>query len=178
MKKWALKEWLEFLQAISIIIGVFFIGFQIKNQTETLQVTQKVNSASFVLKISDDLDKPRYEKIMYAIEDHAGNYPIINTKGHKGKFNSHQIEDYIGKFDTIGFLIHENVILETMAYNELGYDVEKTWCNKDVYDYLIKIRQQDKHLSGDQAFYNGFEEFAKYCFFKDKIKSCSEIDEE
>ncbi|MGD0280252.1 MAG: hypothetical protein ABSC11_13240, partial [Smithella sp.] len=108
----------------------------------------------------------------------TGNYPIIKTKGHKGKYNTHQIEDYLGKFDTIGYLISENLIIGAMAYNELGYDVEKTWCNKDVYDYLIKIRQQNKHLTGEQAYFYGFEEFAKYSFSKDEIKSCSEIDEE
>lgn len=91
MRKWAFKDWLSFLEAASLIVGIFFVGFQVKNQSEALRIqtktmkdNQKINSAAFVLKVSDELEKPKYEKIMSAIEDHKSNHitPAIKQMNH------------------------------------------------------------------------------------------------
>jgi hypothetical protein len=154
MKKWTLKEWMDVLQTISLILGMLFIGYQIKSQSESIQIqnkslqdNQKVNSANFVLKISDELDK-KYSKIMSAIDDHEGNYRLLPKR-----FNEKQLDNYISTFETLGNLVQENVITKEMAYNELGYDLEKAWCNQDIRKYINDSREADKNISGSNAFF-------------------------
>ena len=178
MKKWTLKEWLDILQTISLIAGIIFVGYQIKSQSESIQIqnkslqdNQKVNSANFVLKISDELDK-KYSKISHAIDEHESNYKLLPKR-----FSERQLDDYISTFETLGNLVHENVITKEMAYNELGYDLEKAWCNQDVKKYINDSREADKNISGSTAFYMGFEEMAKYSLSRDK-KTCSDMDQE
>ena len=178
MKKWTLKEWMDILQTISLILGIFFIGYQIKSQSESIKIqskslqdNQKVNSANFVLKISDELDK-KYSKIMSAIDDHESNYKLLHKR-----FSEKQLEDYISSFETLGNLVKEEVITKEMAYNELGYDLEKAWCNQDVRKYINDSRKDDNNISGPNAFFIGFEEMAKYSLSRDK-KTCSDMDQE
>jgi len=157
VKNWTLKGCLEVLHALSLIagiIGLFFIGYQVKIQSEalqlqtkTLQDSQKINSANFVLKIGDQLNDPRYEKIMSAIEDHGANYKLLN-----GKFKERLLDDYIGIFETLGNLVQEKVITDEMAYNELGYELEKAWCNQDIQKYISDSRKVDKNISGSNVF--------------------------
>jgi len=64
-----------------------------------------------------------------------------------------------------------------MAYNELGYDLEKAWCNKDIQKFIRSAREVDENISGPDAFYSGFEELAKFSLSKDK-KTCLDMDEE
>lgn len=181
MKNWTLKGSLDILlpvlQVVSLIVGLIFIYCQIKNQSEALQLqanvlqdNQKINSANFVLKIGDVLNAPRYEKIMSAIEDHKGNYKL-------GKFKDSLLEDYLGIFETLGNLVEEKVITDEMAYNELGYELEKAWCNQDVQKYIDDVRKADKNTSGSNRFFIGLENMAKYSLSRDK-KTCSDMDEE
>jgi hypothetical protein len=51
------------------------------------------------------------------------------------------------------------------------------WCNKDVQNIIFEVRKVDNILSGPKAFYNGFEELAKFSLTKDK-KSCADMDKE
>lgn len=68
MKNWTLKGCLDVLQAISIIVGIIFVGYQIHIQTKTLKDNQKINSANFVLRISNEISKDKYDKLMHAID--------------------------------------------------------------------------------------------------------------
>ncbi len=128
------------------------------------------------MKLSDELDKPKYDGIMNAIDENTSDYPIRKTKTHKG-FRDRNIEDYIGTFETVGNLVKEKVITESMAYDELGYEIEKAWCNKDVHSYINDERKSDKRLGGPNAFYIGFEELAKTYLEKDN-KTCKTLDQE
>ena len=180
MRKWpTFKDWLNLLQATSLIVGIFFVGFQIRSQSEalriqtkTMQNNQKINSATFVLKISDELNNQKYKKIMCTIEDHKSNYKLLH-----GEFSERLLDEYICNFETLGNLLQDNIVTEKMAYNELGYDLEKAWCNKDVQKFIADARKADKNISGPNAFYVGFERLAKYSLSRDK-KTCSDIDEE
>lgn len=109
---------------------------------------------------------------MSAIDDHDSNYKLL-LKG----FNEKQLDDYISTFETLGNLVQQNVITKEMAYYELGYDLEKAWCNKDVKKFINDSREADKNFSSPDAFYMGFEEMAKYSLSRDK-KTCSDMDQE
>jgi len=72
MNKWTFNDWLKSLEAVSIIVGIFFVGFQIRSQSEALRIqtqtmkdNQTINSANFILKVSDELNKSKYEKIRF-----------------------------------------------------------------------------------------------------------------
>ncbi len=123
-----------------------------------------------------ELDRPCYDSITTAIEDHPSNYPLLNAT-HKKRFHRADIEDYIGNYETIGDLIRDKVITEKMAYDELSYDVEKAWCNGDVQRVIAEDRKADGIESGPNAFFSGFELFAKFSLSKDH-KACKDIDKE
>lgn len=186
MKNWTLKGCLDVLQALFLIVSLLFVGWQIRNQSKTLQLqtealqlqtkvlqdNQKINSANFMLKIDDILYDQRYEKIMSAIEDNKGDYKLLN-----GKFKVRLLDEYVGIFELLGNLVQDNVITNDMAYNDLGYDLEKAWCNQDVQKYIAHSRKVDKNISGLNAFFTGFENMAKYSLSRDG-KTCSDMDEE
>jgi hypothetical protein len=143
---------------------------------KTYRATEKVNSATFVLKVSDELGKDKYTRIMYAIDDHDGSFKIKRSKGYKG-FSDHEIEDYIGNLETLGNLAEDSMVVERMVYNELGYEIEKAWCNRDVYQYIQEARKVDGARSGANAFYSGFERLAAYSLKRDG-KTCADMDQE
>ena len=58
-----------------------------------------------------------------------------------------------------------------------GYEIEKTWCNKDVQRYINDERQADKRMSGPNAYYIEFEVLANLYLKKDG-KTCEELDRE
>lgn len=177
--KWStFKEIIGVTQTLTIIVG-FFVGLfglyyaarQVGLQSKALMDGNKIASANFILQISNKLDGPDYNDIITAIEDNNSNYSLLK------KFTYGQVEDYIGNFETVGYLIRDKLVDPTMAYNELGYDVEKAWCNKDVQKIITQAREDDKLSSGPAAFYSGFEELAKFSLAKDS-KNCKDMDNE
>ena len=169
MKKYTFKECLEVLQAISIIAGILFICFQVYSQSKTLRDNQKIASAKFVLKVRDEVSKDKYNKTINEIEDHDSNYKI--------KVTNEKLEDYIGRFETLGDLVNDNIVIKDQVYNELSYELEKAWCNKGVQEYITKLREVDKN-TGPTALYRGFQTLAEYSLAKDKDNDCAKADKE
>ena len=118
------------------------------------------------------LNKAKFDKLSAAIDEHKCNYKILH-----GKFSERLLDDYICTFETLGNLVQDNIITKEMAYNEGGYELEKTWCNQDVQNFIQESRKADKNISGPTAFYIGFEQMAKYSLYRDK-KTCSDMDDE
>ncbi|QEM69495.1 hypothetical protein FO488_15920 [Geobacter sp. FeAm09] len=170
IENWTWKGFFEAVQAIGVVGGLCFAGYQLHLQTKTMQDAQQVNSATFVLKISDEFDKPKFQKLMDAIDDHASTFPIIK------KFDGKLTEDYIGNFETLGNLVDDGIISEQMAYDELSYELEKAWCNNDIQRLIKKNRGAD-NLIGRNAMYSGFEHLAKRFLMIDH-KTCSDIEKE
>ncbi len=123
------------------------------------------------MKIDDILNDPKYAKIMSTIEDNRRDYKLMN-----GRFKERLVDEYISVFELLGNLVQEKVITIEMAYDDLGYSLEKAWCNQDAQQYIAEAREVDK-ISGSNAFYSGFENMAKYSLSRDK-KTGSDIDEE
>lgn len=130
--KKCLKGYLEVGQSIAVIAGLFFAGYQLHLQTKALEDTHAqttlqtkalednriINSASFLLKVSDEFDKPKYQKLIDAIDDHGCKYHVCK------RFKPRLIEDYIGNFETLGCLVEDKIITPKMAFDELGYEME------------------------------------------------------
>jgi hypothetical protein len=188
MKDWTIMEWVKFIEAISLILGLGFGCYQMydqsknfKIQSEALHETRKINSATFVLKISDELSNSKYDNLRKAIDEHKRNYTILN------RFSKVLVNDYLGNFEAIGNLKIDKIINGDMAYSELGYQIEKTWCNQDVNKYIknnvfIKLTRNLDQNSSDSTVYNGFGNYSGlknltiYCLSKDNIQ-CSDLDE-
>lgn len=170
MKSPSFKECMDVLQVISIVLGIFFVGYQIMNQSATLLDTKKINSANFVLKINDEIHSNKYAKLKSAIDGNKSDSKIL----HNG-FDDRLLDDYINNFETLGMLMQENIITGKMAYIELSYDIEKAWCNNDVKNLIGKLRKVDNNPSGPNAFYSGFEQLATQCLSRDKI-TCPDLD--
>lgn len=62
-----------------------------------------------------------------------------------------------------------------MAYIELSYEIEKTWCNVDVQNLINKLRKADNITTGPTAIYSGFELLATHCLTTHN-KTCSNLD--
>jgi hypothetical protein len=170
MKNWTLKECLDVLRAVALIVGIIFVGHEIHLQTKIFKDTHKINSANFVLRINDEVSKDKYKNLMYAINANNGDHKLF-----KNGFNETLVDDYIGNFETLGNLMMDNVISAEMAYNELGFEMEKAWCNQDVRNYIEHSRKVDKNKSRPNVLYIGFEKLAKYSLDRDK-KTCSDMD--
>lgn len=170
MKNWTLKGCLDVLRAVSIIAGIIFVGYQIQIQTKSLQDTHKINSANFVLRINEEISKDKFKNLMYAINAHRSDHKLF-----KNGFSEVLVDDYIGNFETLGNLMMDNVISADMAYNELGFEMEKAWCNQDVRNYIDHTRKVDKNKSRPNPLYIGFEKLAEYSLDRDK-KNCSDMD--
>ncbi|MCM0084374.1 hypothetical protein L4X63_22570 [Geomonas sp. Red32] len=166
MNKVTLKSSMDMLQSVSLILGMAFICFQVYNMSRSYRADQMVKSADFVMKISEELRKARYDKITNAIQDHDGKYPILATKVHQG-FPEHLLDEYLGNFETLGNLVKDGVITKKMAYNELSYDVEAAWSNEDVRRFIRDQRKENKVRDREDAFYTGFEYLARECFKQD-----------
>lgn len=164
-----LKDWLKIFQSLGVIIGLIFGAYQLTIQTNILKDNRKINSANFILKVSDELNKSEYDKIREAIDNNNNGYPICRY------FTDYQIDGYIGNFETLGNLAHENIVLKKMVYNELGYEIEKAWCNKDIQSYIREIREKDNNF-GPEAFYIGFQELAEFSLSRDKINHLDDTD--
>ena|SRR5882724_2272143 len=85
--------------------------------------------------------------LLVAIQNHDEKSALLITAdgGSKGgKFRSLDIENHIGNFENLGYLIKDNVVDERMAYNYFSYDIEKAWCNEDVQQVVLISRKDDK----------------------------------
>jgi hypothetical protein len=103
---------------------------------------------------------------------HNSDYPLLKPIG---KFTPDDISEYINYYDTLGNLYRDGLVNQMAAYDETSYDVEKTYCNKDVQIYIKNLRSVDGPVSGRDAFYSGFEYLAKAFLQKEK-RTCASLD--
>jgi hypothetical protein len=176
-------SWIYFKRILDIltILVIFFAALefwqmnqQTKIQSDALQENSKVASAQFVYNIQNQSNDPQYDNITSAIEDHDENWPLLTPLGN---FTSSDIENYIGIYDSIGNLNNDKLIDMRLAYDEISYDVEKAYCNKDVMRDIEDIRKADNDLTSKNSFYYGFTTLAQD-FFKMDHKNCQTLDKE
>lgn len=162
------------MRTFVLIAGLISTGCQMNNQHATMPPGQEIGSGSEVLRISRELDKHKYAGVVSAIEFHPGDYPIRTTVSHK-RFSDNLLKEYLGNLETVGVLVRDKTGSSSRAYEELGFVMEKTWCNNDVQKYVYDSRKSDNQSSNANDSYNAFEEFAKYCLSKDN-KTCADMD--
>jgi hypothetical protein len=160
----------------ALAIAIFYNSTQVKIQSKTLDAQERIASAEYMLKLSDELAMPKYDAITTAIQGGTEYTPIV-SKGASHIFTDTELEDYMGNFETIGDLIQEGVIDKDMAYQEFSYDVTKAWCNMDVQKEINSDRASEPGEAGQQAYWNGFQSLATYFMQKDHY-TCADYDKE
>jgi hypothetical protein len=169
-----LNKWLSAGASIAVIVGVVTAMIGVFVAMKTFKQTQRAASATLVLKLLDTLVEDRYTKITDEIQDNDSAHALMKDQG--GKFTDTDVEQYIGNFEDVGYLVEENVIDAAMAYNHFSYDVEKAWCNAAVQRVVQNARKEDKSITAtSDPIYGKFEKLAKSYLAKER-QSCKDLD--
>ena len=183
---------LSALESIAVVGGIVFAVWQVleiskqttiqadtlKQAQQTLTQSQQIASADFVLKLRATLDASKFTKLVADIQTHDHTYPLLSRSegGKGGKFRDLDIEQYISVFESMGYLVEGNVMIDKMAYNEFSYDVEKAWCNADVQRVIADARKADKSITRQtDPIYGEFEKLARSYLTKEG-ESCKDLD--
>jgi hypothetical protein len=157
----------------ALVVGVVVAIIGVIVATQTLKETEKTASAALVLKLRDTLESDQFKKITDEVQDNGPSHALLKDRG--GKFREIIIEEYIGNFEDIGYLVQENVVIEQMAYDHFSYDVEKAWCNGDVQRVVGDARKADKSITAaSDPIYGNFEKLAKTYLSKEH-QSCNDL---
>jgi hypothetical protein len=180
-----LKLILDPVLSIALIVGVvialwqlFDIVHQTKLQSDTLRLTQQVESARLAFKFRDRIENSRFSSLVAAIQNHSGNFHLLASAdgGNGGAFRDIDIEDYLGNFEDMGYLVGDNLIFSQMAYRSFSYDIEKAWCNADVQRVIRQARQADKSVAAiSDPMFGSFEKLAFEYLAREK-QSCKDLD--
>jgi hypothetical protein len=173
----AVNKWLTAIQSVAVILGVAGGIIGVVVATQTLKQTQQIASATLTLQLRDRLENSRYLKLANELQGHDQNYPLLARAdgGRGGKFRDIDIEEYIGNFEDIGYLIDENMIDGQMAYHHFSYDVEKAWCNADVQEIVRAARKADKSVTAPaDPMYGNLQKLAEAYLSKER-QSCKDL---
>lgn len=129
---------LRILEVIAIIGGVIFTVIQIRDLRNS-------QSAQLMLNFNDELNSDINANLITAIEE---NKPILKENG--GDFSTTDIDRYLGIYELLNNVSEVGLISDDMLYNAFSYGIVKTYQNKEIQNYLSKIRQED------EFFFRGF----------------------
>jgi len=162
--------------ALALVAASIVTGCQTGNPHTSMPAEAGYVTENEAILISRELDKPRYAGIVSAIEYHPGSYPIRARAAHGG-FDDLLLKDYLDNLEKASVLAREGKVNPVLVYEELGFELEKAWCNNDVRRYIDEARKTGGSASDATAGYGAFEEIAGYCLRRDN-KNCSDMDRE
>lgn len=134
---------LRIIEVLAIVGGVIFAGMQIRDLRNN-------QSAQLMLEFNKELNSDLNSYLITAIEE---NKLIFKENG--GKFTTTDIDRYLGAYELLNNVSIAGLISDDMLYNAFAYDIVKTYQNKEIQNYLKKIRQEDN------SFFRGFEVLAQ-----------------
>lgn len=126
-----LEKLIRLVEVIAIVGGVIFAGVQIRDFRNS-------QSAQLMLEFNKELNSDLNSSLITAIEE---NKPILKENG--GEFTTTDIDRYLGAYELLNNVSAAGLISDDMLYNAFAYDIVKTYQNKEIQDYLLKIRQED-----------------------------------
>ena len=152
---------LQDITNIILILGVIIALFQ-------LNTNKNIESAKLMIEFNNQLRNSQfnYAKYLFAVDN---NLPMLKPKG---SFTNIQLDNFLVEWELLNLMRERNLIDDKMAYNAFAYEVEATWCNKDIQKFIMDSRKTDD----SPDLYGGFEELAKYYLKKDKLSlSCEKL---
>jgi len=176
---------LNAVDSIAVIGGIVFAVSQVLEirkqtaiQADTLKQSQQIASADLVLKLRATLDNNKLAKLVADIQTHDHSYPLLSrSEGSKGgKWRDLDIEQYLSVFESIGYLVGDDLVISKMAFNEFSYDVEKTWCNADLQRVITDARKADKSTTREtDPIYGQFGNLARDYLTREG-ETCKDLD--
>ncbi len=162
------------VRIIPLIALLVLTGCQSRNHCNIVPDNRESDCMNEVTRISRELDKPKYAGIISAIDFHPGDYPIRTTGSHR-RFSDSLLNDYLDNLEKVGALVRDGMVSPAMAYEELGFELEKAWCNNDVREYVKQARNPADQTSAATDRFSAFEDLAGYCLAKDNM-TCQDMD--
>jgi hypothetical protein len=149
---------LQDITHIVAIVGVILGLIQFKHVKE-------IESARLIVDFNNQLrnNDHNYSKIIDAI---GNNDPLLKPQG---KFTEVQIDNYLVEWELINNFYAHGLVSEETLYDAFAYDIEKAYCNKEIRQYIVKVKKDEK--SSDM--FGGFEEISKKFLSMDK-EDCPE----
>lgn len=133
-----IKKMLRTVEVLAVVGGVIFAGIQIKDWRDS-------QSAQLMLEFNKELNSDLNANLITAIEE---NKPILKESG--GEFTTTDVDRYLGAYELLNNISIAGLISDDILYNAFAYDIVKTYQNKEIQNYLTKIRQEDN------SFFRGF----------------------
>jgi hypothetical protein len=161
----SLKVWCAILASLVIIIGLPFAALQIYQEKLAQASAAQTQTASYLLEFNNQL---RNTSTSYSglISDISKNNPIIAPKGN---YSSIAIDNYLIMWDELYAMKSSNPINNSMNYGAFSYNVEQTYCNSEIQQFVLQARQANQ-LPGE---YGGFTNLARGFLIKDNNKPCN-----
>jgi hypothetical protein len=150
---------LPHLTNLTVICGVVLALIQFNH-------SGKIESAKLMLDFNNQLrnNQNNYTDFLDAV---ISDRPIVKPKG---KFSDIQIDNFLVEWELLNQMRENKLISEDMSYDAFAYEVEATWCNKDINKFINDGRKENN----SPDLYGGFEELANHYLKKDKM-SCEKI---
>jgi len=144
---------LQNIMHIVTIFGVIFGLVQFKHVKE-------IESARLIVEFNNQLrnNDHNYSKIIDAI---GNNDPLLKPMG---KFTEGQIDNYLVEWELINNFYDHSLISQETLYDAFAYDIEKAYCNREIRQYMAKVRRNENNAD----MYGGFEEISKKFLAIDK----------
>src|SRR5713226_7120141 len=130
------------IQTIAVVIGVIFALSQLQQIKEQNKQAKTIASAQLTVDLDKIFDTKKYDDIAIALDDKP------ETKV-RAKFGAVNLEGYLGWLETIGVLLHENILICDMVYNEFSYNIIKAYENHDI-QKLIKEDQKNNPTTWEE----------------------------
>jgi hypothetical protein len=108
----------------------------------------RARQAAIMLRVDDRRDK--YGELWRAIDT---NKPILEARG--GKFMEHDLEEYLDLWEGLYDWYVEEVIPKKMFYNAYSHQIEKTYDNPEVRQFVQESQKESPE------FYTGLERLAR-----------------
>ena len=107
------NKWLSAGASIAVILGVLTAIVGATVALRTLRQSQQIASADLVLKLRATLDDNKFAKLVADIQTHDHNYPLLSRSegGKGGKWRDLDIEQYLSVFESIGFLVEDDLVI-------------------------------------------------------------------
>lgn len=131
--------------ATGLIAGAeLFVNF---DESQNGRLSQ---SADLVLRIEQSLSDADSLRLMAAIEEGK---PILKQNG--GRFETWQLDSYIGKYETVYNLYANGLLENDMVYSAFSYNIVKAFQHPEIGAYVNVAQEKD------QTIFAGFEYMAQ-----------------
>ncbi len=131
-----IKESLQLLATISIIVGVVFAFIQVGDYRVR-------TSADLVLKFGEYLDDDPYLKISQILDTEDKTIKIFQPEG---PFSVADVDRYLGTFETLGSLYRKGLITCDMFKTNFSYYVQKEYLNEEIRGYINDVDADGQKL--------------------------------